>query len=91
VAASYAKYLPRIERSIGDDLITLLRKVDPALAPRSASESDLGQIKDFASIATASQAEGKPMKDVSVGTPAQRAEAGQAFLEIAKKIIARIR
>ena len=91
VASAYAKYLPRIERSIGDDLIALLRKVDPKLAPRSASESELGQVKDFASIATASQVEGKPMKDVSAGTPAQRAEAGQAFLDIAKAIVERIR
>lgn len=90
VATSYAKYLPRIEKNIGSDLIAVLRKVDQALAPRSASESVLGQIKDFGSIATASQAEGKPMKDVSVGTPAQRSEAEQAFLDIAKAILARI-
>jgi cellulose biosynthesis protein BcsQ len=87
VAASYAKYLPRIEKSVTSDLITVLRRVDPTLAPRSGSENELGQVKDFGSIATASQAEGKPMKDVSAGTPAQRSDAEQAFLHIAKKII----
>jgi len=87
VAASYAKYLPRIEKSVSSDLITVLRRIDHALAPRSGSESELGQVKDFASIAAASQAEGRPMKDVSAGTPAQRTDAEQAFLHIAKKII----
>jgi cellulose biosynthesis protein BcsQ len=87
VAASYAKYLPRIEKSVTSDLITVLRRVSHALAPRSGSESELGQVKDFASIATASQAEGKPMKDVSAGTPAQRSDAEKAFSDIAKKII----
>jgi hypothetical protein len=87
VASSYAKYLPRIERTVSGDLIAVLRRVDAALAPRSGSESELGQVKDFGSIATASQAEGKPMKDVSVGTPEQRSEAGQVFLGIAQKII----
>ncbi len=89
VAASYAKYLPRIEKSISSDLITVLRRLDPALAPRSGSESELGQVKDFATIATASQAEGKPMKDVSAGTPTQRSDAEQVFLGIAAKIIER--
>jgi len=90
VAANYARYLPRIEKTIGSDLIAVLRKFDPALAPHSASESELGQIKDFASIATASQAEGRPMKDVSAGTPAQRYEAEEAFLAIARRIVDRI-
>ena len=89
VAASYARYLPRIEKSISSDLITVLRRIDPSLAPRSASESELGQVKDFNTIATASQTEGRPMKDVSAGPPAQRAEAEKVFLEIAKKIIVR--
>ena len=89
VATSFAKYLPRIEKSISGDLIALLRRVSPTLAPFSGAESELGQVKDFATIATASQAEGKPMKDVSVGTPAQRNEAKQVFLDIAQKIITR--
>jgi len=89
VASSYARYLPRIERSVTSDLVTVLRRVNPALAPRSGSDSELGQIKDFGTIANAAQAQGSPMKDVSAGTPEQRNDAEHAFLEIAQKIIAR--
>ncbi|MDQ2921278.1 MAG: AAA family ATPase, partial [Acidobacteriota bacterium] len=89
VASSYAKYLPRIERSISSDLVTVLRRLNPILVPISGSASELGQVKDFGTIATASQTQGEPMKDVNAGNPEQRAEAEQVFLEIANKIIAR--
>jgi hypothetical protein len=88
VAATYARYLPRIAKAVSNDLITVLRRVNPSLALRSGSDSELGQVKDFGTIATASQAEGKPMKDVSVGTQDQRNDAEQVFLDIAHKIIA---
>ncbi len=87
VASSYAKYLPRIEKSISSDIIAVLRRVRAELAPRSASQSELAQVKDFGTIAIASQAEGKPMKDTSKGTPEQRRDAEAVFLEIAKRII----
>ncbi|HEV2416654.1 MAG TPA: AAA family ATPase [Terriglobia bacterium] len=87
IASSYAKYLPRIEKSISSDIIAVLRKVSSNLAPRSSSESELGQVQDFGTIAIASQAEGKPMKDVSKGTPNQRKHAEEVFLEIARNII----
>ena len=64
VAATYAKYLPRIEKSISSELVTVLRRFNSELAPFSGAESNLGQVKDFGTIATASQVEGKPMKDV---------------------------
>ncbi len=89
VAATYRSYLPKIEKGITSDLITVLRRVDPSLTPRSGSESELGQVKDFGTIATASQAQGVPMKDVSVGTPDQRDEAKETFLHIALEIMAR--
>ncbi len=89
VATSYAAYLPKIEKSVASDIIAVLHRVGAELAPWSASESELGQIKDFGTIATASQAEGVPMKDVSVGTPDQRTDANTAFRAIAQKIIFR--
>jgi len=91
VASAYAKYLPRIDKAIASDLIAVLRKVEPSLASRSSSESALGQVKDFGTIATASQVEGKPMKDVNAGTPAQRHDAEAAFVNIAQEIVSRTR
>lgn len=86
-AADYVKYLPRIERSVGSDLVAVLKRVDPSLVPESITGNQLGQIKDFGSLANASQNRGVPIKDVNVGKRAQRAEAERAFQEIALKII----
>ena len=85
VARGYAKYLPQIERHIESDLVSVLRKVDVGLVPESGRV--LGQVKDFATIAAASQSAGRPMKDVDVGTSVQRADAAQTFLDIASNII----
>jgi hypothetical protein len=74
VASFYAKYLPKSEKALNNDLIAVLRRVNPALAPISGSQSELGQIKDFGAIAIAFQAQGNPMKDVKAGTPNQRTE-----------------
>jgi cellulose biosynthesis protein BcsQ len=91
VASGYAKYLPRIEKSIKNDVVTVLRQIDQNLAPIAMAQHKLGEAKDFASIANASQAEGVPMKDVLVGTPNQRQDAERCFLSIARAIVARTR
>lgn len=83
-SSDYAKYLPRIERQILSDVVTVLQRVDPALA---TDASQLGQVKDFGSIAAASQAQGLPMMDAEGSTPDQRGEARATFAKIAAKII----
>jgi cellulose biosynthesis protein BcsQ len=88
VARGYAKYLPLLEKHIDSDLVSVLRNIDARLAPDSSRRA-LGQVKDFATIAAASQSAGKPMKDVDAGTPDQKAEAAETFLELARAIIAR--
>jgi cellulose biosynthesis protein BcsQ len=87
LASDYARYLPRIDKSVGSDLVGVLKRLDPRLVPESATGNQLGQVKDFASLATASQNQGVPIKDVKAGTPAQRIEAETEFREIAQKII----
>jgi len=90
VSAGQAGYLSRIEKSINSEIVTLLQRIDSSLASNSMSYNRLGLIKDFSSLATASQREGVPIQNVSAGTPAQRDEAQKAFEGIAKKIIQRI-
>jgi len=85
-SADYAKYMPRIERQINADIVTVLRRIDPELAPDALQ---LGQIKDFASIAAASQTQGQPLMAVQSGTQAQRDEARAEFGAIAAKILER--
>jgi len=91
VASGYAKYLPQIEKHIESDIVAVLNKLDPLLAPGSIGQREVGQVKDFATIAAASQIEGRPMKDViKAGTPEQRSDAAQSFLEIARTILDRM-
>jgi cellulose biosynthesis protein BcsQ len=89
VSSSYARYLPRMERSIESDVVTLLKRIDPRLVVSKSGNYDLGQIKDFGTVANASQVEGVPIRHVKAGNPNQREEAASAFLALAKSIIER--
>lgn len=89
VTQGQASYLPRIERQITSDIVNVLREIDPSLASKSMSLNKLGLIKDFGILATESQTQGVPIRDVQAGSADQRNEAGWAFNEIAKKILQR--
>jgi cellulose biosynthesis protein BcsQ len=89
VSSSYAKYLPRIEKSIESDIVTVLRRLDSRLIAPAIDRYELGQIKDFGTVANASQLEGVPIRDVRAGNPSQRAEADLAFTELAQAILTR--
>jgi cellulose biosynthesis protein BcsQ len=91
VSSSYAKYLPRIEKGIESDVVSVLRRLESKLIAPGIARYELGQIKDFGTVANASQMEGVPIRDVKAGNPTQRAEADSAFLELARTLIARTR
>jgi hypothetical protein len=80
-----------IEKNVASEIVAVLKRMDATLASSSMAENKLGQIKDFGTLATQSQAEGVPIGDVNGGTPDQRAEARKAFSDIAKKIVQRAR
>lgn len=88
VSQGYSTFLPRIERHITSDVVNVLRKIDPELASTSMSSNKLGLIKDFGTLANAAQTQGTSMFEVSEGTPPQRQEARNAFVGVAKRIIA---
>ena len=88
VAGDYAKYLPRIEKQVQSDVVTVLKREDATLAQDAYQ---LGQIKDFASLAASSQREGKPLMDTYSSTEAQGQEARESFLAVAQKIVERAR
>jgi cellulose biosynthesis protein BcsQ len=89
LTSGYASYLPKIERHIYSDIVTVLRRLDPALASNSMKVNMLGLIKDFGSLASASQSQGVPIQDVTTSTLLQKEEAERAFLGIARKIVQR--
>jgi len=88
-ASDFAHYLPRIERRVQSDIVAILREIDPTFASDSMAFNQLGQVKDYASLAIASQQQGRPMWATNAGTPDQRQAAKGDFEEIAKKIIER--
>lgn len=88
-SGEYAKAFPQIAKRIQSDVVSLLKAEDKHLAPFTMLQLKLGEIKDFGSLAAASQTSGVPMWETPSGTDAQRAEAKAAFMKIAKAIIAR--
>lgn len=90
-AGQYAPFLPRIEKAIQSDVVTVLRRVDSTLIPYTISQLRLGDVKDFSSLANASQGAGVAMFDAESGTEEQRMSARQTFNAIAEKVILRAR
>jgi hypothetical protein len=80
-----------MEKSIESDVVTVLKRIDPRLIASDTGPYDLGQIKDFGTVANASQVEGVPIRHVKAGNPSQRDEAASAFLALAKAILDRTR
>ncbi len=87
IASSFSSYASRIEKSIHSDIIAVLREIDRDLARVSASQSKLGQVKDFSSLVLESQEQGKAFFDVEGGLANQKDAARAEFAAIAKNII----
>ncbi len=91
-ASQHARFMPRIDREIQSQIVTVLKGVDPELARGPIQRLKLGEVKNFGSLVAASQAEGTPMSQLeTAGTPGQRAEARAVFEALAKRIDSRVR
>lgn len=90
VSTGHSHYLPKIEKHVYSDVVSVLRKIDPSLASISMTQNKLGLVKDFASLATTSQTQGVPISEVSGATAEQKATAAQQFKSIAAKIAKQI-
>ena len=89
-SAAYTSYLSKLEKNVESEIIAVLRKIDTTLAPRSVSETMLGQIQDFGALANAAQNEGVPLWKVrGAGSKEQKESARQTFLNLSKQIIKR--
>lgn len=88
-SAEYAKAFPQIEKRIQSDVVALLRNEDKDLVPFTLGQLKLGEVKDFGTLAAASQTEGVPMWETRVGTDVQRQDARKAFRKIATAITQR--
>jgi len=90
VAQQHSHYLSRIEKEIHAQIVALLRKIDPDLAPGSLSQFKLGELKDFGSLVPSSQRDGLPLYEATAGTKEQRAHARRALETLADRVEARV-
>lgn len=88
MASDSGFYLRQVERRLYSDVIGVLRQIDESLAPKSAGQPKLGQIKDFGALVQQAQRQGVPLADVQGGILSQKKEAEQAFAAIAGNIAA---
>jgi cellulose biosynthesis protein BcsQ len=88
VVSQQSRYLSLIDRSMRDDIVTVLKKLHQNANVGAGTK--LGSVKDFGQLVTASQREGRPIDSVSAGTTDQRSAARSAFHEIARKIVDRV-
>jgi cellulose biosynthesis protein BcsQ len=89
-STTYAQLLPRIEKTIREDVLTLLARIDKDLVADAKAPLRLAEIKDFGSIANVAQREGVALWQSSGGTPAQRAEAEESFVNFAGVVLKRL-
>lgn len=86
-SSTYRSYFSKIEKSVNSEILSLFKKEDASLATRAIKDLRIGEVKDFGPLASAGQSEGRPMWEVSKGSPSQREEAKRAFINIAKTIV----
>jgi hypothetical protein len=87
---AYSDILPRIEKSVKEDVITVLERLSPVLVSCAKSPLRLADIKDFGSLANAAQNQGVALWNADAGTPDQRKDAHDTFNAFARTILKRI-
>ena len=86
VASHQKRYIALLDRGIQTDIAQVLKEFDVVSLRQSPR---LGEVKNFGTLVTAAQREGRTIYEASAGTPAQRDMARAAFRQIAQKIIQR--
>jgi hypothetical protein len=84
------KFARELEKKSHSDIVSVLREIDPHLAPGAPSQFNLGQIKDFSQLATMAQTEGSAIFHVSGGASYLKDEAKAAFKSLAEKLVSRM-
>ena len=86
---SHAHYISKIERAVGTDLATVLKKIHPSLVPFTRHR--VGEVRDFGTLASTAQTLGLPIFDLPSATPTQLSDARATFEALAREIILRSR
>jgi hypothetical protein len=84
VASEQAKYLGLLDKSMQTEIVAVLKDLG---VTKPGTNYQLGEIKDFGQLVTASQREGRPIFSVHAGSRAQRDKARVDFDKLANAII----
>jgi cellulose biosynthesis protein BcsQ len=91
VAGEHSRFLSRIDKEIHSQIVAVLRRLDPKLAGGRLQQLKLGEIKYFGGLIPASQRQGLPLYQVDAGSKAQREEARDVLMALARKVDSQIR
>ncbi len=89
MAQKHAYYFGKFQKQLHSDLIAPLRKIDNTLSVKGAAASNLGQVKDFATLVQLAQELGAPLWQASGGNETLKTQAYNVFRKIANSIITR--
>jgi cellulose biosynthesis protein BcsQ len=89
MSSVFADFVPKLETAIRVDMIPLLQRVDRRLVRTTGNELQLGAIREFTSLVTRAQDEGKPLAALDGIPPAQKEEITELFDQIAERILGR--
>lgn len=89
MAQKHAYYFGKFQKQLHSDLIAPLREIDKTLSIKGAAASNLGQVKDFATLVQFAQEQGVPLWKASGGNETLKFQAYNVFNRIANSIINR--
>lgn len=90
ITSDHKVFARELDKRSYSDIVSVLREIDSSIAPGSASSFNLGQIKDFSSLAAIAQTQGAALFDVSGGAAYMKEEARVAFRKLAEKVMSRM-
>lgn len=90
-ATAYAAMLPRLEKSMKEDVLEVLKRVDETLVTAATAPLRLAEIQDFAGLANSAQQDGRALwRAESGGTVELKSVAKTAFSEFADRVLKRV-
>ena len=87
ITSKHIQNISKIEKSLYDDVIVVLREAGNDLAKKTSSGNKLGEVKDYSTLVAASQESGLPISIIDNSPHSE--QASKAFDKIASEIIER--
>lgn len=88
--SEFAKVLPIIDRAVREDVVEVLRRLDPSLLPEKSMPLSLPEVREFSSAASNAQRNGIPLWQVVETTEQIRQDSRQVFHDLAAAIMQRV-